>query len=110
MRERLFAVSNGPIRWSADDAESTGPAFRTVRERVPDWLTDKVAGDILHTITMWRYAYVEDDLVIYIPMDWVPVRDRLLYQGSRLFDRPLRLNPYITEPQVAATVKEKPKR
>lgn len=91
------------------DSDPMSPAYQMVRELVPDWLSDKVASDILYTITCWRKANLGDALVIHIPLNWVPIHDRPAYRTAKLFGRPLILNEYVIVPQVAAVIREKPK-
>lgn len=105
MRERMF-LSVGPSRSLAFGEDEGYPVERTY---VPDWVTDKVCQDILHTINCWKYASTTGELVIYIPLHWVESPRRHQYRDAQLFGWPLRLNEYATEPQVAVSIKEKPK-
>ena len=93
------------------DPEDWEDIDNTVTENIPEWLTTKMSGDILYTIQKFRYAGLkDDDIIIWIPLAWVERRMRPYYREAKIFGVPLRLNEYITIPQVAIQVKERPPR
>lgn len=97
---RMFSTS--------EDDRLPNPMYTTVLENTPPWLSVEMSQKLLRAIDYISYKGLnKEEVVVFIPLHWVPREERIYYRDAKIFGVPMRLNEYASTAMVAYQVSDR---